>query len=64
MIAPYSARANALGTVSTPLSWAEVTEALDPAAFTIHTVPGRLRTVSDPFGCVLPAPPRFEQRAV
>ena len=42
-IASYSPRARPGGTVATPLSWREVTDTLDPARFTIRTLPERLR---------------------
>ena len=43
----YSARASASPGVSTPLAWKELDRAFDPRAFTIRTLPGRLRDVGD-----------------
>jgi bifunctional non-homologous end joining protein LigD len=44
----YSARASAFAGVSTPLTWAELDAGpVDPRAFTIRTLPGRLRDVGD-----------------
>jgi bifunctional non-homologous end joining protein LigD len=43
----YSARAEPTATVSTPLSWDEITGDLDPRAFTIASVPARVREVGD-----------------
>jgi len=44
----YSPRATGAATVSTPLDWDEL-DAADPAAFTVRTVPGRLRDHGDPW---------------
>lgn len=43
----YSARARRQPTVSTPLDWSEVDDGLTPEAFTIDTVPQRLRERGD-----------------
>jgi bifunctional non-homologous end joining protein LigD len=43
----YSVRAQPRPTVSTPLAWDELTDDLDPAAFTIDTVLPRMRDVGD-----------------
>jgi bifunctional non-homologous end joining protein LigD len=48
IVAPYSVRAYPGARVSTPLSWDEVSFALDPARFTIASVPERARSVADP----------------
>ena len=43
----YSVRAQPRPTVATPLTWNEVTDELDPLAFTIDTVLARMDTVGD-----------------
>ena len=56
----YSARGRAGGTVSTPLTWQEVMQGsqggLEPAAFTLATLPQRLAEVGDLFAPVLTTP--------
>jgi bifunctional non-homologous end joining protein LigD len=43
----YSARASEFAGVSTPLTWQEVHDGVDPKAFTIVTAPARFREVGD-----------------
>jgi bifunctional non-homologous end joining protein LigD len=45
--APYSVRPRAGAWVSTPLEWREVKKCLDPASFTMKTVPRRLEKKGD-----------------
>ena len=49
IVAPYTIRALDGAPVSTPLAWSEVTEELDPRAFTIRTVPDRVAKHGDLF---------------
>jgi bifunctional non-homologous end joining protein LigD len=54
LVAPFSARPLAGAPVSTPLTWNEVTETLDIRAFTIRTVPARMKKLKhDPLWPVL-----------
>lgn len=41
-IAPYSTRARENATVATPIAWQELTGKLNPANFTVKTIPARL----------------------
>jgi bifunctional non-homologous end joining protein LigD len=43
----YSARASDYAGVSTPLTWDEVDQGLDPRDFTIRTAPARFRKAGD-----------------
>ncbi|HTA90592.1 MAG TPA: DNA ligase D [Polyangiaceae bacterium] len=49
IVAPYSVRSHPGATVSAPIDWKELHVALDPARFTMLTMPGRVQEVGDPF---------------
>ena len=53
--APFSVRPLPGAPVSCPLEWGEVTARLDPARFTIRTVPRRFARRPDPLAPVLAA---------
>jgi len=57
IVAPYSVRAYAGATVSTPLAWEELHAALDPSRFDIQTVPQRLQDHGDPMRDLLNVTP-------
>jgi bifunctional non-homologous end joining protein LigD len=52
----YAVRAKPGGTVSTPLSWDELTDELDLHAFTIRTLPARLAERGDLWGPAMKRP--------
>ncbi|MBS1820065.1 MAG: DNA ligase D [Acidobacteria bacterium] len=52
----YSARASEYAGVSTPLTWKEVDEGVEREAFTILTIPDRLRTLGDLWAPLINAP--------
>ena len=49
LVAPYAIRAVDGAQVSTPVAWSEVSEQLDPKAFTLRTVPARVGRHGDLF---------------
>lgn len=53
IVAPYSLRAAKEPRVSTPLAWAELDATLDPAAFTLRSVPPRVAAHGDPMAGLL-----------
>ena len=58
LVAPYSARPLRGAPVSTPLTWRDVTPQLDIRAFTIKTVPARMKRLKqDPLWAVLDEQP-------
>ena len=60
LVAPFSVRPLPGAPVSTPITWREVTPKLDIRAFTIHTVPPRLKKLKhDPLWDVLAERPNL-----
>ncbi|MET0387715.1 MAG: DNA ligase D [Polyangiales bacterium] len=61
IVAPYSVRAVAGASVSTPLSWDEVSAGLVPARHTLFSVPERLAARPDPMAELLKTRPDLSQ---
>ena len=59
MAGAYSPRALATATVSTPVTWDEL-DGVDPASFTVRSIPGRLADVGDPWAGLLDQPGRID----
>lgn len=57
IVAPYSVRAVKGAKVSAPVTWKEIDDDLDPAAFTIQTVPKRFAKIGDPMKGMLDTQP-------
>lgn len=60
MTGAYSPRALPEATVSTPITWDELAAGVDPAAFTLRTVPERLAAVGDPWTGLQHEPGRID----
>ena len=60
MAGAYSPRALPEATVSTPITWDELAAGVDPAAFTLRTVPERLAAVGDPWTGLQHEPGRID----
>ncbi|MDL5487789.1 non-homologous end-joining DNA ligase [Microbacterium wangruii] len=60
MAGAYSPRALPGATVSTPVSWDEIEAGVDPALFTIRSVPQRLADVGDPWADLAAKPGRID----
>ncbi|WP_460774581.1 non-homologous end-joining DNA ligase [Microbacterium sp. GXF7504] len=59
MAGAYSPRQSPGATVSTPITWDEL-DAVDPAAFTVRSIPDRLAEVGDPWADMQARPGRID----
>ncbi|MGO1802505.1 MAG: non-homologous end-joining DNA ligase [Microbacteriaceae bacterium] len=59
MAGAYSPRALPTATVSTPVAWDEL-DGLDPASFTVRSIPARLADVGDPWADMQKSPGRID----